>query len=71
MIDSEIVNEFLVESYENLDHRNRDLIALEKDPCNQQILPSGFFTAHRSRPGLRCKEGERWWRTYSSFARFS
>jgi hypothetical protein len=43
MSDSEIVNEFLVESYENLDHPNRDLIALEKDPCNQQILPSGFL----------------------------
>lgn len=40
MSDSEIVKEFLVESYENLDRLDRDLIALEKEPTNREILAS-------------------------------
>ncbi len=46
MSDSEIVKEFLVESYENLDRLDRDLIALEKDPGNGEILASVFRTIH-------------------------
>ena len=46
MNDSEIVKEFLVESYENLDRLDRDLIALEKDPSDREILASVFRTIH-------------------------
>ena len=46
MGDAEIVREFLVESYENLDCLDRDLIALEKDAGNQETLASVFRTIH-------------------------
>jgi len=46
MSDLEIVKEFLVESYENLDRLDRELIALEKDPGNREILASVFRTIH-------------------------
>ncbi len=46
MSDLEIINEFLVESHENLDRLDRDLIALEKDPSNREILASVFRTIH-------------------------
>jgi two-component system chemotaxis sensor kinase CheA len=47
MSDSDdIVKEFLVESYENLDRLDRDLIALEKDPGNREMLASVFRTIH-------------------------
>ena len=46
MSDEEIVREFLVESYENLDRLDRDLIALEKDPGNRETLASVFRTIH-------------------------
>ena len=46
MSDAEIVREFLVESYENLDRLDRDLIALEKDPGNRETLASVFRTIH-------------------------
>ncbi len=46
MSDLEIVKEFLVESYENLDRLDRDLIALEKDPGNRETLASIFRTIH-------------------------
>src|ERR1700746_2826226 len=42
----EIVKEFLVESYENLDRLDRDLIALEKNPADCEILASVFRTIH-------------------------
>ncbi len=42
----EIVKEFLVESYENLDQLDQDLIALEQDPGNREILASIFRTIH-------------------------
>jgi two-component system chemotaxis sensor kinase CheA len=42
----EIVGEFLVESYENLDQLDRDLIALEQDPNSRDILASVFRTIH-------------------------
>jgi two-component system, chemotaxis family, sensor kinase CheA len=41
-----IVNEFLVESYENLDRLDKDLIELEQDPNNTDILGSIFRTIH-------------------------
>jgi len=46
MSDADIVREFLVESYENLDRLDRDLIALEKDPGNRETLASVFRTIH-------------------------
>jgi len=41
-----IVNEFLVESYENLDRLDKDLIELEQDPGNTETLSSIFRTIH-------------------------
>jgi two-component system, chemotaxis family, sensor kinase CheA len=46
MSDTEIIKEFLVESYENLDRLDQDLIALEKDPANRETLGSIFRTIH-------------------------
>ncbi len=42
----DIVKEFLVESYENLDRLDRDLITLEKSPEDREILASVFRTIH-------------------------
>jgi two-component system, chemotaxis family, sensor kinase CheA len=42
----DIVKEFLVESYENLDRLDRDLIKLEKSPNDGEILASIFRTIH-------------------------
>ena len=42
----EVVKEFLVESYENLDRLDRDLVALEKAPSEPGILSSIFRTIH-------------------------
>ena len=42
----EIVSEFLVESHENLDQLDRDLIALEQDPSSRDLLGSVFRTIH-------------------------
>ena len=41
-----IIDEFLVESYENLDKLDKDLIELEEDPGNTDILSSIFRTIH-------------------------
>jgi two-component system, chemotaxis family, sensor kinase CheA len=41
-----IVNEFLVESYENLDRLDKDLVELEENPGNTDILASIFRTIH-------------------------
>jgi len=46
MGDADIVKEFLVESYENLDRLDRDLLELEKAPTAQEILASIFRTIH-------------------------
>ena len=46
MSDAEIVKEFLIESYENLDRLDQELIALEKDPGNRDTLSSIFRTIH-------------------------
>jgi two-component system chemotaxis sensor kinase CheA len=42
----DIVREFLVESTENLDQLDRDLVALEKDPRAENLLASIFRTIH-------------------------
>ncbi|MCW5892477.1 MAG: chemotaxis protein CheA [bacterium] len=42
----EVVKEFLVESHENLDQLDRDLVALEKDPGARETLASVFRTIH-------------------------
>lgn len=41
-----LVNEFLVESYENLDQLDRDLVTLEQDPAAKSTLASIFRTIH-------------------------
>jgi two-component system, chemotaxis family, sensor kinase CheA len=46
MSDDEIVKEFLIESHENLDRLDQDLIVLEKDPDNRDKLASIFRTIH-------------------------
>jgi two-component system chemotaxis sensor kinase CheA len=42
----EIVAEFLVESYENLDQLDQDLLALEQNPASRDLLASVFRTIH-------------------------
>src|SRR5689334_21152425 len=42
----DVVREFLVESHENLDQLDRDLVALEKDPQSHERLASVFRTIH-------------------------
>jgi two-component system chemotaxis sensor kinase CheA len=42
----EIVAEFLVESHENLDQLDRDLLALEQDPTSRDLLAGVFRTIH-------------------------
>ncbi|QWC84748.1 chemotaxis protein CheW [Nocardioidaceae bacterium] len=42
--DEEIVEEFLVESHEQLDQLDRDLVELERDPSSRELL-SGIFRA--------------------------
>ncbi len=42
----DIVKEFLVESYENLDQMDQDLIELEQDPGSKELLAGVFRTLH-------------------------
>ncbi len=42
----DIVKDFLVESYENLDRLDRELITLEKEPNDREVLASIFRTIH-------------------------
>jgi two-component system chemotaxis sensor kinase CheA len=46
MSDAEIVKDFLVESYENLDRLDRDLVGLEKNPRDREALAGVFRTIH-------------------------
>jgi two-component system chemotaxis sensor kinase CheA len=46
MSDSDIVQDFLVESYENLDRLDRDLVGLEKNPQDRNALAGVFRTIH-------------------------
>ena len=42
----DLVQEFLVESYENLDQLDRDLVDLEENPGDTDLLASVFRTIH-------------------------
>src|SRR5262249_23571796 len=42
----DVVREFLIESNENLDSLDRELVQLEKDPRNSDRLASVFRTIH-------------------------
>src|SRR6058998_4102834 len=42
----DIVEEFLVESHENLDQLDTDLVALEQEPNSRERLSSIFRTIH-------------------------
>lgn len=42
----DIVREFLIESYENLDQLDQDLVALEGTPGSRELLSSVFRTIH-------------------------
>ena len=44
--DAEIIAEFLVESHENLDQLDRDLVELEQQPGSRELLASIFRTIH-------------------------
>jgi two-component system chemotaxis sensor kinase CheA len=46
MSDSDIVQDFLVESYENLDRLDRDLVGLEKNAQDRDALAGVFRTIH-------------------------
>jgi two-component system, chemotaxis family, sensor kinase CheA len=46
MSESEIVKDFLIESYENLDRLDRDLVDLEKNPEDTNALAAVFRTIH-------------------------
>ena len=42
----DIVKEFLVESYENLDQLDRDFVSLEQEPASRELLGRVFRTIH-------------------------
>jgi two-component system, chemotaxis family, sensor kinase CheA len=42
----DLIKEFLVESYENLDRLDSELVKLESDPSSQELLSSIFRTIH-------------------------
>src|ERR1700761_3246177 len=42
----DVLQEFLAESYENLDRLDRELVELEKTPDDEKILSSIFRTIH-------------------------
>lgn len=46
MNENDIVKDFLVESYENLDQLDRDLVGLEKNPHDRDALAAVFRTIH-------------------------
>ena len=46
MIENDIVKDFLIESYENLDRLDRELVELEKHGGNRETLASVFRTIH-------------------------
>jgi two-component system chemotaxis sensor kinase CheA len=46
MSDNDIVSDFLVESYENLDRLDRELVGLEKNPGDRDALAGVFRTIH-------------------------
>ncbi len=44
--DDRIVEEFLIESHENLDQLDRDLVTLERDPASREVLGRVFRAIH-------------------------
>ena len=54
MSESDIVQDFLIESYENLDRLDRDLVGLEKNPKDRMHWRECFapFTPSRERAGF-------------------
>ena len=44
MSDGDIVKDFLIESHENLDRLDRDLVGLEKNPKDKDALAGVFRT---------------------------
>jgi two-component system chemotaxis sensor kinase CheA len=46
MSEDEIVKDFLVETHENLDRLDRDLVGLEKNPKDKDALAGVFRTIH-------------------------
>jgi two-component system chemotaxis sensor kinase CheA len=42
----EVVQEFLVESYENLDRLDQEFVQLEQDPTRRELVASVFRTIH-------------------------
>src|SRR5258708_35236606 len=46
MSETDIVKDFLVESHENLDRLDRDLVGLEKNPKDKDALAGIFRTIH-------------------------
>lgn len=46
MSDNDIIQDFLVESAENLDRLDRDLVGLEKNPADKEALAGVFRTIH-------------------------
>jgi hypothetical protein len=42
----ELTREFLLESYENLDHLDQEFVKLETEPANLELLKSIFRTIH-------------------------
>jgi two-component system chemotaxis sensor kinase CheA len=46
MSQTEIVKDFLIESYENLDRLDRDLVGLEKNPKDPEAMAGVFRTIH-------------------------
>ena len=45
-VSGEALREFLVESYDNLEQLERDMVALERDPSNEGLLNSIFRNIH-------------------------
>ncbi len=45
-VDDDILKEFLIESYENLDHLDREFVALELDPSARDRIAAIFRTIH-------------------------
>lgn len=46
MGDDEIIKDFLIESHENLDRLDQELVTLERDPRDRETLASVFRTIH-------------------------
>ena len=45
-VSAEALREFLIESHDNLEQLERDIVSLERDPCNDALLHSIFRNIH-------------------------